>query len=90
LEPLVKSFRPELVLYDAGVDPHQDDELGKLSLTDDGLFKRDYFVLDTAIRLGIPVATVIGGGYSADLEKLSLRHTIIHRAASAVWRNRSL
>ena len=33
---LLDSFRPDLVLYDAGVDPHQDDVLGKLSLTDQG------------------------------------------------------
>ena len=33
---LLDSFRPDLVLYDAGVDPHQDDALGKLCLTDQG------------------------------------------------------
>ena len=31
---------------------------------------------------GVPVATVIGGGYDKSLEKLSLRHSIIHRAAT--------
>nr|KAG5692009.1 hypothetical protein BaRGS_027654 [Batillaria attramentaria] len=31
---VVDSFRPDLVLYDAGVDPHVKDELGKLDLTD--------------------------------------------------------
>lgn len=33
---LLDTFRPDLVLYDAGVDPHQDDALGKLCLTDQG------------------------------------------------------
>ena len=33
---LLDSFRPDLILYDAGVDPHQDDALGKLCLTDQG------------------------------------------------------
>ena len=33
---LLDTFRPDLVLYDAGVDPHWDDELGRLRLTDQG------------------------------------------------------
>uniref|UniRef100_A0AAQ5X364 Histone deacetylase 12 n=1 Tax=Amphiprion ocellaris TaxID=80972 RepID=A0AAQ5X364_AMPOC len=33
---LLETFRPDLVLYDAGVDPHWDDELGRLRLTDQG------------------------------------------------------
>lgn len=34
---------------------------------------------------GVPVATVIGGGYSRDINKLALRHSIVHRAATQVW-----
>lgn len=37
----LQSFRPDLVLYDAGVDPHHDDKLGRLSLTDMGLRRRE-------------------------------------------------
>lgn len=33
---IVNSFRPDLVIYDAGVDPHVKDDLGKLNLTDKG------------------------------------------------------
>ncbi|KAK7476730.1 hypothetical protein BaRGS_00032023, partial [Batillaria attramentaria] len=79
---VVDSFRPDLVLYDAGVDPHVKDELGKLDLTDQGLFDRDLYVLRHMASRGIPCATVIGGGYSRDLNALSCRHTIVHRAAS--------
>lgn len=79
---IVDSFHPDLVLYDAGVDPHGKDELGKLELTDQGLFDRDFYVLRHLITRGIPCATVIGGGYSRDLNALSCRHTIVHRAAS--------
>jgi Deacetylases, including yeast histone deacetylase and acetoin utilization protein len=35
---ILDSFRPDVVLYDAGVDPHKDDELGKLNLSDKGMF----------------------------------------------------
>uniref|UniRef100_H3AMK7 Histone deacetylase 12 n=2 Tax=Latimeria chalumnae TaxID=7897 RepID=H3AMK7_LATCH len=87
---LLDSFRPDVVLYDAGVDPHKEDELGKLKLTDDGLFQRDHYVIDTVVSKGIPIATVIGGGYTRDIDKLASRHTIVHRAAAKVWQRRSL
>jgi acetoin utilization deacetylase AcuC-like enzyme len=79
--------RPDLVLYDAGVDPHMDDALGKLALTDAGLLRRDCFVLETCVRRGIPVTTVIGGGYSMDIDALARRHTLVHRAASEMWKS---
>ena len=41
LPDLLASVQPDLVLYDAGVDPHQSDALGRLSLSSDGLFRRD-------------------------------------------------
>ena len=87
---VVDTFRPDLVIYDAGVDPHKDDELGRLDLTDDGLYRRDKYVIDHLAIQGIPVATVIGGGYSRSLNILGRRHTIVHRAASQVWREREL
>ncbi|XP_062242476.1 uncharacterized protein SYNPCC7002_A1628 [Platichthys flesus] len=86
LPRLLESFRPDLVLYDAGVDPHLDDELGRLRLTDHGLYQRDLYVLKTVVSRGIPAAAVIGGGYSRDVDKLALRHSIVHRAAAQVWR----
>lgn len=87
---LLDTFRPDLVLYDAGVDPHWEDELGRLRLTDEGLFQRDVYVIKSAIERGIPTATVIGGGYSRDIDKLGLRHSIVHRAATKVWREHGL
>ncbi|KAI5702536.1 hypothetical protein M8J76_013436 [Diaphorina citri] len=90
LPGILAQFKPDLVIYDAGVDPHQHDELGKLNLTDHGLYMRDYYVLDTAISAGIPVATVTGGGYCADIDQLAQRQTIIHRAATHVYKERGL
>ncbi|XP_028321485.1 uncharacterized protein hdac12 [Gouania willdenowi] len=86
LPHLLQTFRPDLVLYDAGVDPHQEDELGRLRLTDQGLYQRDLYVMKTVVSRGIPVAAVIGGGYSRDIDKLALRHSIVQRAATQVWR----
>ena len=87
LPDLLAEVRPDLVLYDAGVDPHKDDLLGKLALTDAGLYRRDHYVLSTCREARIPVACVIGGGYSQDIDALARRHSLMHRAASEVFVN---
>jgi acetoin utilization deacetylase AcuC-like enzyme len=60
--------------------------LGKLALSDEGLFRRDMQVLDTCLKRGYPVACVIGGGYGNDLAQLVYRHSLLHRAAGEVYR----
>eukprot|EP00850_Spirogloea_muscicola_P016484 SM000134S26927 [mRNA] locus=s134:4170:7181:- [translate_table: standard] len=67
LPQVLSLFRPNLVLYDAGVDPHKDDTLGRLSLTSEGLHQRELQVLDTCLGSGIPVAGFVGGGYHEDI-----------------------
>jgi acetoin utilization deacetylase AcuC-like enzyme len=89
LPDILAQVKPDLVLYDAGVDPHRDDQLGKLALTDAGLFQRDVEVLRTCTRQGYPVACVIGGGYCKDMEGLVYRHSLLHRASSEVF-NRNI
>ncbi len=86
LPDLLSQVKPDLVLYDAGVDPHESDRLGKLALTDSGLYRREMQVLTTCVAQGYPVACVIGGGYADDMDALVYRHSIMHRAASAVFR----
>lgn len=65
---LLDRFRPDLVLYQAGVDPHEDDRLGTLSLTIDGLAARDRFVFEACRHAGIPVVSTMGGGYGRNIE----------------------
>jgi len=77
---LLDQVQPDLVLYNAGVDPHRGDRLGKLCLSSGGLLNRDRLVLDACLRRSIPVATVIGGGYD-DLDPLVQRHALVFRAA---------
>jgi acetoin utilization deacetylase AcuC-like enzyme len=86
LPAVLGAFRPDLVLYDAGVDPHEADGLGKLALTEAGLFRRDQMVLKMCLGAGYPVAAVVGGGYSRDLTALARRHCLVHRAASELGR----
>lgn len=85
LPDLLSEIQPDLVLYDAGVDTHIDDKLGKLALTDTGIFLRDMQVLSTCVNAGYPVACVIGGGYADDLKSLVWRHSLLHRAASQIY-----
>jgi len=85
---LLDTFRPDLVLYDAGVDPHVLDDLGKLDVTDQGLWRRDQLVLNHCVDRGIPVTTVIGGGYDKDLTTLAARHGIVHRVCTNIYRER--
>ncbi len=73
---------PDLVFYNAGVDPHHDDRLGRLALDDTGLAERDRMVIGTMRERGIVLAAVMGGGYQRDIEVLARRHTILHRVAS--------
>jgi acetoin utilization deacetylase AcuC-like enzyme len=90
LPNLLSQIEPDLVLYDAGVDPHVGDRLGKLALTNTGIFRREMQVLSTCVAAGYPVACVIGGGYADDLKSLVYRHSLLHRAASEVYRQYQL
>lgn len=87
LPDLLNQTKPDLVLYDAGVDPHIGDKLGKLCLTDSGIYRRDMQVIGACLRGGYPIATVIGGGYCEDFNALVYRHSLVHRAASEAYRH---
>ena len=67
-------FCPDIVLYQAGVDPHEDDKLGRLGLSDAGLDARDRFVMAQMRGRNIPIASVLGGGYGDDHQAVAQRH----------------
>ncbi len=66
--------QPDLVFYNAGVDPHADDRLGLLSLSDEGLAARDRYVAAACASAGVPLCAVLGGGYSFDASAVARRH----------------
>jgi acetoin utilization deacetylase AcuC-like enzyme len=74
LVPLVDDFAPELILYQAGVDPLAEDRLGRLALSQAGLDARDRMVAGLAKARGIGIASTPGGGYGADLAAVARRH----------------
>lgn len=78
----IVGFAPDLVFYNAGVDPHVDDRLGRLALSDQGLVERDRFVVEAVRSRGLPIAAVIGGGYGQDTATLGARHATVHKVMS--------
>ncbi|KQT32414.1 histone deacetylase [Sphingomonas sp. Leaf412] len=72
LAPMIAGFAPDLILYQAGVDPYADDRLGRLSLSDDGLVARERLV--ARLAGGTPIASTVGGGYGDDVMAIAHRH----------------
>lgn len=67
LDTLFVRCKPDLLIYLAGADPHRDDRLGRLSLTLDGLARRDTMVFEAARTRGLPIAVTMAGGYGHDI-----------------------
>ena len=63
-----REFKPDLICYLAGADPYQQDQLGGLALTVDGLQKRDELVLRYARDSSIPVMITLAGGYARHVD----------------------
>ncbi len=86
LEELVGRFRPDLVIYLAGADPHEGDRLGRLKLSFDGLEARDRRVLDWCFARRTPVAMAMGGGYGLKIEDTVQVQVNTFRVALDCWR----
>ncbi|MEM7329909.1 MAG: histone deacetylase [Pseudomonadota bacterium] len=84
VEATLAQFSPELVFYNAGVDPHVDDRLGLLNVSDQGLQARDRLVARACADRSIPVTGVLGGGYSKNPEAIAMRHTYLVDAFNAL------
>ena len=69
----------DFVFYVAGVDIHQEDRLGKLKISDDGINKRDKIVIENFYSKNIPLCGVLGGGYNKNFDKLIELHSMLHK-----------
>jgi acetoin utilization deacetylase AcuC-like enzyme len=83
---IYKEFRPDLILYLAGADPYEKDQLGGLRMTKAGLRERDRVVIENARRLEIPVAVTLAGGYASDIEDTVTIHLNTIRVSQHVQR----
>jgi len=82
LERALERARPELVLYQGGVDPLASDRLGRLALSPEGLARRDEYALSRLRSDGLPVVLTLGGGYSDPIELSVAAHLTTWRIAS--------
>lgn len=66
--PRVFASGPDIVFYLAGADPFEEDKLGGLSLTKEGLRRRDRLVFTAARELNVPVVVTLAGGYAQNVD----------------------
>lgn len=83
--PAVWDFRPDLVLYQAGVDPLAEDKLGRMALTHEGLMQRDAMALGECKVRGVPVSMATGGGYADPIEASVAAYANTYRVAKRLW-----
>ena len=83
--PRIFLHDPDIVFYLGGADPFEKDKLGRLSLTIDGLRKRDEAVLEYAEMRRVPIVTTMSGGYGADINDTVEIHGNTIRAVKKVF-----
>ena len=81
----LRQFDPELICYVAGADPYKEDQLGGLSLTIEGLKRRDKLMFRVAKTRGIPVMVTFAGGYAQKLEDTVTIHCNTVIAAKEIF-----
>lgn len=85
LPRLLDEVAPDMIFYQSAVDVLATDKLGKLALTQAGCKARDEYVLQQAKDADIPVAIVMGGGYSEDIEDVVEAHCNTFRVAQRLY-----
>ena len=85
-----EEFSPQLLFYVAGADPYQEDQLGGLALTMEGLAQRDAVVLGYAQRNQVPTAVTLAGGYARKVEDTVTIHVNTIKAAIQAAQRRSM
>ncbi len=81
----LRQYEPDMLCYVAGADPYQEDQLGGLSLTIEGLKKRDDLVFRVARARDIPVMVTFAGGYARKVEDTVTIHSNTVIAAKEVF-----
>ena len=85
LDHLLGGTRPDMVMYQCGVDILSSDKLGRLGVSMAGCAERDRMVFDACASQDIPVVCAMGGGYSPDVNTVVQAHVNTFRAAQDAW-----
>ncbi len=83
----LRQFEPELLCYIAGADPYREDQLGGLSLTIEGLKRRDELVFRVAQARNIPVMVTYAGGYAQKVDDTVTIHCNTVTAARETFKS---
>ena len=57
------SFKPDFIIYNAGTDILKGDPVGKVSISEGGIVKRDEKIIGMSTSRNIPVVMVLSGGF---------------------------
>src|SRR5438477_3587700 len=85
----VWDFAPQLLFFQSGVDGLAGDRLGRLSLTHEGLARRDTMVIEQANSLAIPLVITLGGGYAEPIENTVSAHAQTFQGGRSVLHTRN-
>jgi len=85
LSSAFRQFEPELICYVAGADPYKEDQLGGLSLTIEGLKRRDALVFKAAYARDVPVMVTYAGGYAQRVDDTVTIHCNTVLAAKEIF-----
>lgn len=81
LDDVFNAFNPDLVFYLGGIDPLETDQLGRLSLSLNGLYNRDRLVIKTVRQKDKPLVLLLSGGYAPSLKLTVQAHALMYKAA---------
>ncbi len=84
-ESLPRLGKPDVLIYQAGADPYFEDPYSPLALTHEDLYERDCMVFRFAHEHRIPIAWVLAGGYTSDLDKVVRVHVNTFKACLDVF-----
>lgn len=62
----ISKFKPDFIIYNAGTDIYENDPLGDLKISTEGIIQRDAFMFGQALAHDIPLLMVLSGGYTKE------------------------
>ena len=79
LPNVFEKHKPFLVYFQAGVDALKADSFGRLSMTREGLRRRNNLVLALCVEYNCKLVTTMGGGYAKPIERSIECHSDVFR-----------
>jgi acetoin utilization deacetylase AcuC-like enzyme len=84
IDELIVKHAPDIILFQAGADCHEDDPKSQVGLSSDQMYERDLKVFSMARRHRTPIVFVVAGGYQDPSSIVRLNVNTV-RAATEVF-----